>query len=466
MKRKISFLLVAVLLLATLIPALSLFAEVEEVIQSTFNPDDANPTISTKEDYIAFFKAAFAEGKKFKKGKTVTLLHDITFNDTTVENWWAQDGVTKLVCSNSVTNWNDFSATFDGNGHTLTGVIVEGAGSADSAGLFPHAGYGAVIKNLTVDGFYVCGTNTTREPNHGAAGIGSLIGVSADDVTVDHCTLKNGVVTGATGVKSSLGGIIGAYYAGGQKSVNITDSVVSDVRVLKGGCVYDLMGGIFGCVDATPASNGLTLDLSGSVLQPTTTDGIVLGPVGSGRLQGRNNVAWKVRNSANGYFPKNATWIQFIYAEEHKKNYFNSTDTYIDCTDACNDVIEATGCYGADAVATVQLVGVQPATNGSNDLRFVGLIKKVDLSLITDLGFELTVGDKTIGTDKIQCTKVYNSILAAGETLTAPEGYYYFTFVVTGVEDGTALNINASATVAGKLCTTTTGSYTYTRAAS
>ena len=463
MKRKISFLLVAVLLLATLIPALPLFAEGESNT-NTFNIDDTNIKITTVADYIAFFNAAFVEGKSFK-GKTVTLMADLTFNDSKVASWWTQDGVNKLVCNNA-NLWAPFTGTFDGNGHTIKGVIMEGVGGSNSAGLFPHAAYGAVIKNLSVDGFYVCGTNTAAEPNFGSAGIGGLIGVSADDVTVDHCTLKNGVVTGATGVKSSLGGIIGAYYAGGQNSVNITDSVVSDVRVLKGGCVYDLMGGIFGYVEATVASQGLTLDLSGSVLQPTTTDGTVLGPVGSGRLQGGTGIAWKVRNSANGYFPENATWIQFTISEENRKHYFNHEATYIDCTNACNDVIKATGCYGTDAVATVQLVGVQPATNGSNDLRFVGLIKKVDLSLITALGFELTVGDKTIGTDKIQCTKVYNSILAAGETLTAPEGYYYFTFVVTGVEDGTALNINASATVAGKLCTTTTGSYTYTRAAS
>lgn len=122
--------------------------------------------------------------------------------------------------------------------------------------------------------------------------------------------------------------------------------------------------------------------------------------------------------------------------------------------------------YGTDAVATVQLVGVQPATNGSNDLRFVGLIKKVDLSLITDLGFELTVGDKKVGTDQIQCTKVYESIMAAGETVTAPEGYYFFTFVVTGVGNGTVFTFNASATVKEKICTTTVGSYTHTGAAS
>ena len=114
----------------------------------------------------------------------------------------------------------------------------------------------------------------------------------------------------------------------------------------------------------------------------------------------------------------------------------------------------------------MKLVGVQPATDGSNDLRFVGMIKKVDLDLITVLGFEITVGDKTVGTDAIKCTGLYESIKENGNNKAAPEGYYFFTFVVTDVADGTAFTVKACTTVDGKVCATTAGAYTHTRAAS
>ena len=124
MKKRISFLLVAVLLLATMIPALPVLADGEEVIANTFNVNDTNPTISTAADYMAFFEAAFKTGVTGQfAGRTVTLLHDITFNDTTVADWYKQENAVKFDYSN--TNWLWFRGTFDGGNHTLKGVIVD-----------------------------------------------------------------------------------------------------------------------------------------------------------------------------------------------------------------------------------------------------------------------------------------------------------------------------------------------------
>ena len=69
MKKRISFLLAAVLLLATLIPALPVLADGEEAVANTFNVNDTNPTISTAADYMAFFEAAF---KIIGKGMDLT----------------------------------------------------------------------------------------------------------------------------------------------------------------------------------------------------------------------------------------------------------------------------------------------------------------------------------------------------------------------------------------------------------
>ncbi|HBF15636.1 MAG TPA: hypothetical protein DDW30_08180 [Clostridiales bacterium] len=468
MKKRLSCLLVAVLLLATLIPALPVLADGEAATEptNTFNASDANPTISTVADYFAFFEAAFKTQTNFK-GKTITLLHDIVFNDTTVADWYTQENLNKLDCSN--TNWAWFEGIFEGGNHKLTGVIVEGSFRDGQAALFPHT-RDASIKNLTVDGFYVCGTNTTTEPDYMGAGIGGLIGSGNRNVTVDNVTMTNGIVTSVKNGKGSLGALIGAYTFNNKVQLKITNSIVTNVQVVKGESNCELMGGIIGRFNATQDSDRSVLDFSGSVIQPTGSmdADVTLKPIGEARLQNNNDIAWFASNHANGYYSEDGTnrlWISMVQSKATIKKY-SDNNTYADVTDVHNQAILKNGCYGATAIPTVKLVGAQPATDGSNDFRFVGLIKQVDLDLITELGFEITVGDKTVGADKIKCTKLYTSIKENGVDKSAPEGYYYFTFVVTDVADGTAFTVKACTTVDEKVCTTTAGSYTHTRAAS
>lgn len=455
--RKISFLLVSVLLLATLIPALPLFAEVEEVIQNTFNPNDANPTISTKKDYIDFFNAAFVNCTHDFSGKTVTLLHDITFNDTTAPNWYAQEGVTKL--SGTQNNWYTFDGNFDGGNHTLKGVIVEGTFSNGTAALFPLI-YRSTIKDLNVDGFYVCNLNTsTSSIRWGRGGTGGLIGSpNGNFFTIQNCTMKNGIVTSVAGGQGSLGALIGHYHAGNTEvSVKITDTMVTDVRVEKGESNCTSLGGIFGVFLTQVSSSGFTsvLDFSGSVFQPIgSTDSVnTLNPLGKFDYAAGNGVSsYEIRNNAFG-------------ASAILKT--GSGTTVETNTQDWNKAIVNSGIYGATAIPTVKLAGYQYSTEG-DAIRFVGLIKKsvVDAHSVKELGFEVTVGETTVGTDKIQCTKVYESILENGKPLAAPDGYYYFTFVVTGVKEGTEFAVKGITVADEKTCNTTVGNYVYSRSAS
>ena len=474
MKKRISFLLAAVLLLATLIPALPIFAADETAtITDTFNANDENPKISTKNDYINFFNTVWESSNGFAN-KTVTLLQDITLNDTTDPDWYTKEGVYKLPVSNK---WAFFMGTFDGNGHTIRGAIADGAwGLSGSAiegicGIFPSVRNGGTIRNLNVDGFYVRSTNTTMGWTFGRAGIGGLIGYAQNDVTIDNCTLKNGVVTAVANGKGSIGGLIGTYFKGNDtlKTLSITDTVVSNVRLDNAGTLCENLGGLCGIIvnQGGTGANGATLDFSGSVIQP---DGSMdaenpLKPVGLWANQG-GTVKWAILNRATGNATISDNWVwlnegtKTSYPDMADAVFGKNNDVY------CNGQIINSGCYGASAIPTVKLVGVQPATDGSNDLRFVGMIKKVDLDLITALGFEITVGDKTVGTDAIKCTWLYESIKENGKDKAAPEGYYFFTFVVTDVADGTAFTVKACTTVDGKVCATTAGAYTHTRAAS
>ena len=476
MKKRISFLLVAVLLLATLIPALPIFAADETTggetdTGNTFNADDVNPKISTMEDYFNFFKAAFCEKTDANEfaGKTITLMNDITFNDTTAPDWYTKEGVNKLPAGKA--GWFYFKGTFDGNGHTLRGVIAQGAwADFASCGIFPFMMDGT-IRNLNVDGFYVCSTNTTQDvASMGKGGIGGLIGAARRNVTIENCSLKNGVVTSVKDGKGSIGGLIGsvtvdATNTAPNTAIKVTDTVVSDVAVDAGESLCENVGGLFGFLYSHWANGPFVLDFSGSAIQPTASmdSENPLKPVGVWGYMGNSAANYKLINRSIGYtekdpgmaLNKDGTVTMFPGTTE---SFYKNSDDY------CDGKIWNLGCYGYKAVPTVKLHGTQPGIN-TNDVRFVGLVAKsvIDEGKVNALGFTLSVGDKTA---EATCTKVYESILEKGETRTAPEGYYYFTFVVTDVADGTAFTYSAVATVGEKVCTTSACVYTYSAASS
>ena len=468
MRKRISFLLVAVLLLATLIPALPIFAADEttggETVANTFNADDANPKISTAADYIAFFNAVWKDGKGFD-GKTVTLLQNITFNDTKADNWYAQAGVTKLVSYDDA-QWRTFNGNFDGGNHTLEGVIVEGRFTAGGAGIFP--GMAGSIKNLNVDGFYVCATESRFGSwLFGRVGIGGLVGVAVGSLTVDGCTLNNGIVTAAKNVNGTVGALVGSHQISAKADVKVIDSTVSDVQLLKGESSCEVFGGIWGNLYPSISSGASCIDLSGSYFK--AIEGIQ--PVGVCALSGDNlTPVYYFKNAANGFsaIGSDNGGLQRTFVASIKKAFPDDTKRnekgqYGDNTEKANTAISELGCYGV--LPTVKLVGTQPGKNTS-DVRFVGLVAKsvIDDKTIDSLGFRLTVGETTVDESQISCTKVYTSILENGVTRTAPEGYYFFTFVVTGVDANTEFTYSAVAKVGDKVCFTTDGGYTYSPA--
>lgn len=455
MKKRISFLMVAVLLLATVIPAFPMLAADGETVANTFNANDANPKISTAADYLAFFKAAFCDSNAGDfSGKTVTMMNDITLNDTTVADWYTKENAVKLE-GNSTYKW--FAGTFDGGNHTLRGAIPSGTFRSDVPfAIFPAARC-ATIKNLVVDGFYVCSPNTTVDPTWGEAGIGGLIGHAKVAVTIDNVTMRNGIVTCVESGKGGIGALIGAFDGaedGQYKDMAITNCTIENsVQVIAGANSNAYTAGLVGVIHENNNQHlCINLNVTGSVFAAVGAPGKTLDGFGycckAGSSMGHG---WKVYNDATGYnLKKDSKWW---YAKDN------------DYSSALNPLLVASGAYGASAAPVVRPVGVQLRTE-DNCVRFVGLLKKpTSLDDVTALGFEVTVGDKTVGADKIACTKVYESIMVDGKTLTAPEGYYYFTFVVTGVTTETTFAWSACATVGDKTCKTTVSSFTYTPAA-
>ena len=155
----------------------------------------------------------------------------------------------RLDCDLTVNNWNgidNFSGTFDGNGHTIT--IQNG-----TSGLFKKTN-GATIRNIAVD------ANAKTNSNY----VGGLIG------TAINTTVENTSSTGSVEAGCVVGGLIG--YASGdctiencESSANVYSNRVSASNGYGSGESNDYIsytGGFIGCAGSGATSNITISDCS------------------------------------------------------------------------------------------------------------------------------------------------------------------------------------------------------------
>ena len=141
-----------------------------------------------------------------------SLIDDILLNDMTdFQDWNVNPPQNNWV---PIGNENcKFSGTFDGNGHTITGLYINSKSTGN--GLFGVTKK-ATIKNLTVKNAYI---NCSEQEANGA-----LVGWASDfynKTTITNCSAKDVIVkggdwTGALVGRTSGGGIIDYCYASGK----------------------------------------------------------------------------------------------------------------------------------------------------------------------------------------------------------------------------------------------------------
>ena len=189
-----------------------------------------SPTITSVTD-MGYFAYAVNELDMDFSDKTVTLEADLTYTDA--------DSFTPIG-----TAAHPFKGTFDGGGHTISGLSAEGTysmtGTGSYLGLFGYTS-GAEIKDLTLsgvdfDGAYMAGgfageANSTTFTNCTLTGgskvsyayfTGGLFGHSSGGCTVTDCKVENSVLDG----NWKTGGITG--YADG---VTISGTTVNNTTV-------------------------------------------------------------------------------------------------------------------------------------------------------------------------------------------------------------------------------------------
>ena len=238
------------------------------------------------------------------------------------------------------TDTNKFTGTFDGSGHSITGLYIDNDEAA--VGLFGYVGAGGTIRDLTITGASVKSTNSNANAGLAAASnAGTISGVKLESSKVSGCIvggvagLNTGTVTGCgnesavveqcTKKDKGVGGIVGQNDATvrlcynkaqivnghGNKSYGHFGGVVGNstgviencynrgtlnVAYYVGGIVGKATGSVSNCYNAgTVPSGKKALVGSGS---PTVTDCYYLDTCGASDSKGISKTAVEFKSLA------------------------------------------------------------------------------------------------------------------------------------------------------------------------
>ena len=164
--------------------------------------------------------ATVVNGGNTLSGKLLRLENDITYgsSDTYTTIGFTGSGIAKK-----------FAGTFDGNGHSINGLKLNGA---KYVSMFASLDAAGIIKNLTLNAPTLTCTDS----------YGAFIAAQAAG-SVENCKVENGIMTSTSG--SYKGGIVG-YLQGKVKDCSFSGSITTSVSI--GGVVGQNYGDIDNCV--------------------------------------------------------------------------------------------------------------------------------------------------------------------------------------------------------------------------
>ena len=215
MKKRLLALLLVLTMVFSLMPA-ALAADTVDVAALPEYAADADIStgaaykISTEESLRAFAAAVKADdgnGTYAHAGVTLYLVGDIALTGT-----WTPVGSTATYVGDF------FAGTFDGCGHTISGLNVQG--STANQGLFAAINK-ATIRNLNVSGTVSCGTKNY---------VGGIVG-KVQAGAIENCSFSGSVTGGYTG------GIAGGLYGN-----NVTISGCANLAAVTGTTAGGILG--------------------------------------------------------------------------------------------------------------------------------------------------------------------------------------------------------------------------------
>jgi TonB family protein len=203
---------------------------------SWYDDEKGEFTINTAEE-LAGIAELVNEGVENFEGKTIRLGRDIMINDTA--NWlnWAKNPPAHSWIGIG-TDKERFVGTFDGGGHTISGVYIKNP--KDDQGLFGVTGHGGTVKRLNVIASYVEGKDYAGILAGGSAGLITecyTFGIVVGDSIVGGLTgvndgvIKSSYAAGSVKGRIHVGGFMGANRGGAVIGNHSSVSVVGDTVV-------------------------------------------------------------------------------------------------------------------------------------------------------------------------------------------------------------------------------------------
>lgn len=244
----------------------------------------------------------------------ITINEDVSGSDATSQKYkWTPIG----------TDSSKYTGTFDGNGHTISGLYINS--TAANTGMFGRIGSSAVVKNLTLadsvirstknytgaitgyidDAASVTNCHTKNSVQVTAAKFtGGIVGYQDDTSTLTRCS-NAAEVTGA----NNVGGISG--YNWSKSSASLTDSYnrgsVSGSNLVGGICAQIYIGGTvsdvynLGTVQATGTAGGITGVFRWGTIKSAYNAGIVKATA-KGGVAGRLEASSSSRTVQNVFY--------------------------------------------------------------------------------------------------------------------------------------------------------------------
>ena len=197
-----------------------------------FQKDGDNYLIKTHEDLIGL--AGYVNGGGATEGKTFLQVADIAFAHTTDWNNSASTEINYIAIGYYIDTNNEsrFDGTYDGGGHTISGIRIYRGGDTNSdcyQGLFGIINLGSIVRNVNLADTRITGYDST----------GGIVGYNYGTIT--DCTVAANVCIHSVITNSySHGGIVGTNNKIVQRCVS------SAILTVKSGTSGVYYGGIAG----------------------------------------------------------------------------------------------------------------------------------------------------------------------------------------------------------------------------
>lgn len=197
-----------------------------------FQKDGDNYLIKTHEDLIGL--AGYVNGGGDTEGKTFLQVADIVFPHTTNWNNSASTEINYIAIGYYIDTSNEsrFEGTYDGGGHTISGIRIYRGGDTNSdgyQGLFGIIDVGSIVRNVNLADTRITGYDSTS----------GIVGYNYGTIT--DCTVAANVCIHSVITNSfSHGGIVGT------NNMIVQRSVSSAILTVKSGTSGVYYGGIAG----------------------------------------------------------------------------------------------------------------------------------------------------------------------------------------------------------------------------